>query len=153
MSCLLLFLHRLVHFLLDVTSISIAHAEPLFFSLPPFSQVCFSRFSASILALLGVLLTFIGALCRWQLSRFNPRIPSFPLGTFAANILATITLGTMNLIQARVIPLPFTITSLSFISISFYLSQRISSSCFISERYFKRTLVATADDRYEPLSR
>ena len=43
-----------------------------------------------------------GALCRWQLSRFNPVIPSFPLGTFAANMIATAILGICNLIQSRV---------------------------------------------------
>jgi fluoride exporter len=43
-----------------------------------------------------------GALTRWQLSRFNPVLPSFPLGTFAANISATVLLGICNLIQSRV---------------------------------------------------
>ena len=43
----------------------------------------------------------IGALCRWQLSRFNPFIPSFPLGTFSANIAGTVVLGTCVLIQGR----------------------------------------------------
>ena len=53
---------------------------------------------------------YLGALCRWQLSRFNPRVPSFPLGTFSANILATLILGTMNLIQGRVLlPYPSTL--------------------------------------------
>lgn len=43
----------------------------------------------------------VGALCRWQLSRFNPVIPSFPLGTFSANIIATLILGIAILIQGR----------------------------------------------------
>jgi len=41
----------------------------------------------------------VGALCRWQLSRFNPVIPSFPLGTFAANISATVILGIVMIVQ------------------------------------------------------
>jgi fluoride exporter len=44
----------------------------------------------------------LGALCRWQLSRYNPVVPSFPLGTFSANMLATVILGGCNLIQGRV---------------------------------------------------
>ena len=62
-----------------------------------------------------VLLNFgadvIGALCRWQLSRFNPFAPSFPLGTFTANITATVILGIAIIIQGRP-----SVTSLSTIS-------------------------------------
>jgi fluoride exporter len=42
-----------------------------------------------------------GAITRWQLSRFNPTIPSFPLGTFLANILATLLYAITIIIQAR----------------------------------------------------
>jgi len=44
----------------------------------------------------------LGALVRWQLSRFNPIVPSFPLGTFAANISATVILGIDLVIQGRI---------------------------------------------------
>ena len=44
----------------------------------------------------------LGALLRWQLSRFNPMIPSFPLGTFAANISATVILAVAVVIQGRI---------------------------------------------------
>ena len=43
----------------------------------------------------------IGAIVRWQLSRFNPFIPSFPLGTFAANITATLVFAVTILVQSR----------------------------------------------------
>jgi CrcB protein len=43
-----------------------------------------------------------GALFRWQLSRYNPVIPSFPLGTFTANIIATVILGICYLLQGRI---------------------------------------------------
>ena len=43
----------------------------------------------------------VGAIARWQLSRFNPVIPSFPLGTFLANILATILFAITIVIQSR----------------------------------------------------
>jgi fluoride ion exporter CrcB/FEX len=43
----------------------------------------------------------LGAITRWQLSRFNPTIPSFPLGTFLANILATLLYAITIIIQAR----------------------------------------------------
>ena len=35
------------------------------------------------------------------MSRFNPVIPSFPLGTFSANISATVILGIVIIIQGR----------------------------------------------------
>lgn len=34
-----------------------------------------------------------GAILRWYLSRFNPRIPHFPIGTFSANILGSLILA------------------------------------------------------------
>lgn len=53
----------------------------------------------------------MGALCRWQLSRFNPFTPSFPLGTFTANITGTLILGIAVVIQGR-----SSVTSISSIS-------------------------------------
>lgn len=43
----------------------------------------------------------VGAIIRWQLARFNARFPVFPIGTFAANILACIILGIDILIFGR----------------------------------------------------
>ena len=46
-------------------------------------------------------LTFgpIGTLARFWLSKLNPRVPSFPVGTFAANMLATALFAAFSLIQ------------------------------------------------------
>jgi len=41
----------------------------------------------------------LGALGRFYLARLNPRVPSFPIGTFAANMIATILLAAFSLIQ------------------------------------------------------
>ncbi|KAK9364697.1 CrcB-like protein-domain-containing protein [Lipomyces kononenkoae] len=45
----------------------------------------------------------LGTLTRWLLSRhMNPLYPSFPLGTFTANILGTVLIGIFAIIQQRV---------------------------------------------------
>ncbi|KAK9431015.1 CrcB-like protein-domain-containing protein [Lipomyces doorenjongii] len=45
----------------------------------------------------------LGTLTRWTLSRYmNPLHPSFPLGTFTANILGTVLIGIFAIIQQRV---------------------------------------------------
>ncbi|KAK9485822.1 CrcB-like protein-domain-containing protein [Lipomyces starkeyi] len=45
----------------------------------------------------------LGTLTRWILSRYmNPLRPSFPLGTFTANILGTVLIGIFAIIQQRV---------------------------------------------------
>ncbi|KAK9256924.1 CrcB-like protein-domain-containing protein [Lipomyces tetrasporus] len=45
----------------------------------------------------------LGTLSRWLLARYmNPLRPSFPLGTFIANILGTVLIGIFTIIQQRV---------------------------------------------------
>ena len=75
------------------------------------SQLFTAVFAPAGTSLLSFWSDVIGALCRWQLSRFNPFAPSFPLGTFTANISATVILGIAVIIQGR-----SSITSVSTIS-------------------------------------
>ncbi|KAF8335060.1 CrcB-like protein-domain-containing protein [Cantharellus anzutake] len=54
----------------------------------------------------ALLFAFPGTLTRYILSvTLNPRIPSFPLGTFAANIFATALIGAFHTLQHRDNPL------------------------------------------------
>lgn len=41
----------------------------------------------------------LGAIGRFYLAKLNPRVPAFPLGTFAANMIATVLLAAFTLIQ------------------------------------------------------
>src|SRR3979490_2526092 len=76
-----------------------------------YPSICPSR--SVLLSFFGADVT--GALCRWQLSRFNPFAPSFPLGTFTANISATVILGIAIVIQGR-----SSVTSISTISCAIF---------------------------------
>jgi fluoride exporter len=42
----------------------------------------------------------LGTLARWWLSRYNTRMAGFPLGTFIANILATLVLAIVTLLMS-----------------------------------------------------
>ncbi|KAK9472742.1 CrcB-like protein-domain-containing protein [Dipodascopsis tothii] len=54
-------------------------------------------------ALFATVFSPLGTLTRWLLSRYlNPLKPSFPLGTFAANMLGTLLLGLFAIGQQRV---------------------------------------------------
>lgn len=48
----------------------------------------------------------VGALTRWYLSFYNGKIPSFPIGTFIANIFGTIVLAVLSLLQSGPSMLP-----------------------------------------------
>ncbi len=124
MNCLLLFLRQLVYIPFSKFLFYFAFSRSLF-HLAFLTIILFREISVlycvsiryALIYYSSLFLYYLadisaGALCRWQLSRFNPRIPSFPLGTFTANILATLILATMNLIQGRVLfPFPYPIAS------------------------------------------
>ncbi|RIB06528.1 CrcB-like protein [Gigaspora rosea] len=53
--------------------------------------------------LLATVFAPIGTLTRWQLSRFNSSMPSFPIGTFIANVCGSAILGVLFLLRNGIV--------------------------------------------------